>query len=63
MAASKCRIRICLPRALFRRVAARAIAERAEVNDVIVRAVEADNPRVPGDRMGGGGGTRVPAPR
>jgi hypothetical protein len=50
---AKRRIRVRLSRTLFRRVAAKAIEEGSDVNQVIVRAVEADNP-IRGRRGKGG---------
>ena len=60
MPAATCRARVRLSRALFRRVAARAIEERTDRGSLIIRAVAADvadgSRRVPVKRRAPSGG-------
>lgn len=54
MPASTCSVRVQLPRPLFRRLMARAILERTDLSTLVIRAVRAEMPAEPGDRMGRG---------
>jgi len=49
MAGNQCIVRVRLPRSLFRRLAAKAIEERTDLNSVIIRAVRSDLPTPGGD--------------
>jgi hypothetical protein len=53
MTSYTCCVRVRLPRPLFRRLMARAILERTDLNSIVIRAIRSEMPEEPRGRRGG----------